>query len=120
MGRVLKDIMVSPHASQNLVGDNAYDSDKLDSPPLSGSTGVLCHGARFFAKRLKLLSEGNDTVAECCKSRTRSAFSKRWVGVGGHNAVTPGCANAAHRPLLWLQFQEQMSVKLNRQMCGGS
>ncbi len=94
MGRVLKDIMVSPHASQNLVGDNAYDSDKLDSPPLSGSTGG--------------------------KSRTRSAFSKRWVGVGGHNAVTPGCANAAHRPLLWLQFQEQMSVKLNRQMCGWS
>ena len=63
MGRVLKDIMVSPHASQNLVGDNAYDSDKLDSPPLSGSTGALCRGARFFARRLTLLSEGNDTVA---------------------------------------------------------
>src|SRR5437899_7677719 len=81
--------LLGPIPPQKKVGRRRFASVP-HSPALSGSTGALCHGARFFARRLTLLSGGTTRWRqECCRSRTRSAFSKRWVGAGGHNAVTP-------------------------------
>jgi hypothetical protein len=61
----------------------------LHSPTLSGSTGASRHGARFFAERLTLLSEGNDTVAARVlqEQNTFGILKGLLVGAGGDNAA---------------------------------